>query len=279
MLSGLDKICIHMNNYKEIAKEIRKSILLQHFLSKESHVGSALSCADILTVLYFGILKVTAKNPADDNRDRFILSKGHAVAALYATLAEKGFFEKKLLETFCQNGTMFPGHSTKDSAPGVEVSTGGLGHGLPMGIGMALAAKADQKHHRVFVIMSDGECNEGTTWESAMFAAHHKLDNIVVVVDYNGQQGLGKSKEIMNNEPFAEKWKAFGWEVKEIDGHDYEVLEKTLQSVPLHAEKPTVIIAKTVKGKGVSFMEDQVAWHYKNPNEEQYQTALKELQA
>src|SRR3989344_6552814 len=163
-------------DYQKISTEIRRGILLQHFLSKESHVASALSCADILTVLYFKILKVNPKNPQDQNRDRFILSKGHAIAALYATLAEKKFFSKKLLDTFCQNGSFLPGHSTKNTAPGVEVSTGGLGHGLPMGVGMALSAKRDKKNHRVFVLMSDGESNEGTTWESALFAAHHHLD-------------------------------------------------------------------------------------------------------
>ncbi len=267
-----------MNNYPAIAKEIRKGILLQHFLSKESHVASALSCADILAVLYFGILNIDPQNPLDQNRDRFILSKGHAVAALYATLAERGFFNKSLLETFCQNGSLLPGHSTKNTVPGVEVSTGGLGHGLPMGIGMALSARHDKKNHRIFVLMSDGESNEGTTWESAMFAAHHALDNLTVIVDYNGQQGLGKSKDIVSNEPFARKWEAFGWETKEIDGHDYTELEKALRLVPLALGKPTVIIAKTIKGKGVSFMCDTVVWHYKNPNEEQYQLALEELE-
>ncbi len=267
-----------MNNYKEIAKEIRRGILLQHFLSKESHVGSALSCADILTVLYFGILKINPKKPSDPNRDRFILSKGHAVAALYATLAEKGFFPKKMLETFCQNDSLLPGHSTKDTAPGVEVSTGGLGHGLPMGIGMALAAKQDKKNHRIFVLMSDGECNEGTTWESALFAAHHRLDNIVVMVDRNGQQGLGKTKDIINMDPFKEKWEAFGWSAKEIDGHNIIAIEKTLQSIPFKKNVPSIIIANTIKGKGVSYMEkNQLTWHYKNPNEEQHKIALSEL--
>lgn len=265
-------------NYQKITKEIRRGILLQHFLSKESHVGSALSCADILTVLYFGILKINPKKPKDENRDRFILSKGHAVAALYAVLAEKGFFNKKFLKTFCQNGSFLPGHSTKNTAPGVEVSTGGLGHGLPMGVGMALATKRDKKKHRIFVLMSDGECNEGTIWESALFAAHHKLDNLVVIVDYNGQQGLGESKDIINNEPFKDKWTAFGWQVKEVNGHDFSSIEKILSHVPLKINKPSIIIAKTTKGKGVSFMEhDPLSWHYKNPNEEQYHLAITEL--
>jgi len=266
-----------MPDYKKIAKEIRKSILLQHFLSKESHVASALSCADILTVLYSGILKIDPKNPTDQNRDRFILSKGHAVAALYATLVEKGFFSKKLLETFCQNGSLLPGHSTKDSIAGVEVSTGGLGHGLPMGIGMALAAKMSKKNHRVFVLIGNGECNEGSIWESALFASHHKLDNLVVIVDYNGQQGLGKSKDIINMEPFKDKWISFCWSTIEIDGHDFSQIEKSLSQLPIQKDKPSIIIAKTTKGMGVSFMNDSVDWHYKNPNEEQYNAALAEL--
>ncbi len=264
------------SNYQEISREIRRSILLQHFLSKESHVGSALSCADILTVLYFGFLKVTPKKPQAPGRDRFILSKGHAVAALYAILAEKGFFPKKMLETFCQNDSLLPGHSTKGFTPGVEVSTGGLGHGLPMGIGMALAAKQDNKKFKVVVLMSDGECNEGTTWESALFAAHHQLDNLTVIIDYNGQQGLGESEKIMKNKPFLQKWKAFGWKATQINGHNYHQIEKALTSMGI--KRPRVIIAKTKKGKGISFMEkDPLTWHYKNPNQEQYHSALKEL--
>ncbi|MSU54601.1 MAG: transketolase [Candidatus Staskawiczbacteria bacterium] len=266
-----------MNKYLAIAKEIRRGILLQHFLSKESHVGSALSCADILTVLYFGILRINPKKPLDKNRDRFILSKGHAVSALYATLAQKGFFPKKLLASFCQDGSQLPGHSTKQSVPGVEVSTGGLGHGLPMGVGMALAAKRDKKNHRVFVLMGDGECNEGTTWESAWFSSHHQLDNLVVIVDRNGQQGLGKSQDILRSEPFKDKWIAFGWNAKEINGHNFARIEKTLSALPFKKGKPSVIICNTTKGKDISFMEDRVEWHYKNPNEEQYRAALAEL--
>lgn len=267
-----------MDNYQEITKQMRRDIVRMHFLSKESHVASALSCTDILAVLYSGILKVDPKNPTDANRDRFILSKGHSVAALYAILAQKGFFEKRLLDTFCQDASKLPGHSTKDSVPGVEVSTGGLGHGLPMGLGMALAAKKNQQNHRIFVLMSDGECNEGTTWESALFAAHHKLDNVIVVVDRNGQQGLGKSQDIMNLEPFMQKWEAFGWQAQEVDGHDCAQLEKVLTQVPFKKGKPSIVIAKTIKGKGVSFMHDLVDWHYKSPSQEEYQQALKELQ-
>lgn len=238
-------------------------------------MGSALSCADIIAVLYGGVLSVSPDKPLDENRDRFILSKGHAVAALYAALAEKGFFNLELLDTFCQDGSQLPGHSTMQSVPGVEVSTGGLGHGLPMGVGMALAAKQDGKPWKTFVLMSDGECNEGTTWESAWFAAHHQLDNLIAIIDKNGQQGLGKSAGILSPEPFAAKWAAFGWEVIEINGHDAAAIEQALKAAP--TSKPRVVICTTTKGKGVSFMEDQLAWHYKNPNEQEYQAALKEL--
>lgn len=267
-----------MYNYSELAKEIRRGILRQHFLSKESHVGSALSCADILTVLYFGVLSVDPKNPADQNRDRFILSKGHAVAALYAVLAEKGFFPKEELDTFCQNDSRLPGHSTKDSAPGIEVSTGGLGHGFPMAVGMALAAKLDDKSYRTFALVGDGETNEGSVWESALFSAHHKLDNLTVIIDRNGQQGLGKTSDILYSEPMKEKWLAFGWTVKEINGHEFSEIEEALKALP-ETGKPTVIIANTTKGKGVSFMENELLWHYRNPNEEQYKSALQELDA
>ena len=267
-----------MPDYQNIAKELRKDIVRMHFLSKESHVASALSCIDILTVLYGGILKIDPKKPTDKNRDRFILSKGHAVSALYAILAEKGFFQKNLLDTFCQNDSSLPGHSTKNSVPGVEVSTGGLGHGLPMGVGMALAAKKDGKSYRVFVLAGNGECNEGSVWESALFAAQHNLDNLVVIIDHNRQQGLGKSESIINMEPLAEKWRAFNWIAQEIDGHDFSEIEKSLKQIPLQKNKPTVIIAKTTKGFGVSYMHDSVDWHYKNPNEEQYKLALEELE-
>ena len=267
------------SKYQDFAREIRKDILKMHFLSKESHVASALSCADIIAVLYGGILHIDPKTPLDKDRDRFILSKGHAVACLYSALAQKKFFSRKMIETFCQDGSLLPGHATKQSVPGVEVSTGGLGHGLPMGVGIALAAKHDRRNYRVFVLMSDGECNEGTTWESALFAAHHKLDNLIVVIDKNGQQGLGRTKDIINTEPLGRKWKAFGWQIKEIDGHNWSQLEKTLKNVPIVDKKPTVVIARTTKGKGVLFMqEDPLLWHYRNPTEEQYKKALDELE-
>lgn len=268
-------------NCSQIAKEVRRNILKMHFLSKESHIGSALSCADILAVLYFSALNINPKKPLDENRDRFILSKGHAVSALYAVLAERGFFSKKLLDTFCQDGSALPGHSTKNTAPGVEVSTGSLGHGLPMGVGMALAAKKDKKKWRVFVLMSDGECDEGTTWESALFAAHHKLDNLTVIIDRNRFQALGRTSEVLNTEPLKDKWLTFGWQFREIKGHNFDETEKAFSEVPFEKNKPSVIIADTIKGSGgktnCKIFEDKLEWHYKSPDKDTYENAIKLL--
>lgn len=264
-------------NYKRIAREIRKKILRMIFRSQTSHIGSALSCVDLLTVLYFDILVIDPKNPQDPGRDRFILSKGHAASALYATLAERGFIPEDILKEYCIDGGRLPGHSTMRCVPGVEVSTGSLGHGLSMGIGMAIAAKHDGSKHRVFILLSDGECDEGSVWESAMFASHHKLDNLIAIIDYNKIQAFGRTNEVINLEPFKDKWTAFGWIVKEIDGHNFSQIEKTLSGVPFEKNKPSIAIAHTIKGKGVSFMENQLAWHYKSPNKEQLETALREL--
>lgn len=265
-------------NLAKTAKEIRKSILRMHFLSQESHIGSALSCVDILTVLYFRILDINPKKPTDKNRGRFILSKGHAASALYAVLAEKGFFSKNILNSFCKDNSKLPGHSTINTVPGIEASAGSLGHGLPMATGMALADKKDKKLSRVFVLISDGECDEGTTWEAALFSSHHKLDNLTAIIDYNKLQALGKTNEILNLEPLKDKWISFGWNVKEINGHNFNEIENALKPNNLHKNKPYVIIAHTIKGKGISFMENKLAWHYKSPNREQYNLALKELQ-
>ena len=264
-------------NYKKISSDIRKKILKMKLLSQGSHIGSAFSCVDILTVLYFKILRIDPKKPKDPDRDRFILSKGHGASAVYATLVERGFASEKILDTYCQDNSELSGHAMKDSVPGVEVSTGSLGHGLPIGLGMALAGKKDKKDYRVFVIISDGECDEGTTWEAALFASHHRLDNLVTILDYNKIQSFGRPSEILNLEPLKEKWTAFGWEVKEVNGHDFGALETVLESIPFNKNKPNLIIAHTTKGKGVSFMEDQLAWHYKSPTQEQYETGIKEL--
>lgn len=265
------------NSLVEISKKIRKKILKMIFNSQTSHIGSSLSTVDILTVLYFKVLSIDPKNAWAKDRDRFILSKGHACAALYATLALRGFFSEEILDEYCINGGRLPGHSTMHCASGVEVSTGSLGHGLSIGAGMAIAAKHDGYKYRVFVLLSDGECNEGSVWEAAMFAAHHKLDNLIAIVDCNKLQAFGRTKEVVNLEPLVDKWIAFGWGAKEIDGHNFTQIEKALGKVPFEKNKPNVVIAHTIKGKGVSFMEDQLVWHYKSPNKEQMELALKEL--
>ena len=264
-------------DYNKISNNIRKKILKIIFDSQASHIGSALSCVDILTVLYFKILNINPQSPLAENRDRFILSKGHAASALYATLALKGFFSEEILDTYCQDGGKLPGHSTKGCVPGVEVSTGSLGHGLPMGVGMAIAAKNDGKKYRIFVLMSDGECEEGSVWEAAMLASHHKLDNLIAIIDYNKLQAFGRTNEVINLEPLTKKWAAFGWVVKEVDGYNYSDIEKAMREIPFKKNKPSIIIAHTKKGKGISFMENKLEWHYKSPNKEQFELALKEL--
>lgn len=263
-------------DYNQISKNIRKKILKMAYESQASHISSSLSAVDILTVLYFKILNVDSSNPLAKNRDRFILSKGHAVAVLYAILAEKGFFPVKVLDSYYKDGGL-PGHSTRGYAPGVEVSTGSLGHGLSMAAGMALAAKKDGLKHRIFTLMSDGECEEGSIWEAALFSAHHKLDNLIGIIDYNKLQAFGRTNEILNLEPLLDKWTAFGWQTREVSGHNHSEIEKALSEIPFRTTKPSLIIAHTIKGKGVSFMEDKMEWHYKNLTKEEYELSLKEL--
>jgi transketolase len=232
--------------------------------------------ADILAVLYGGVLRVKPDEPAWQRRDRLIVSKGHAAAAVYAALAERGFFPRQLLETYCQDGSTLTGHISH-RVPGVEFSTGSLGHGLSLACGIALAGRQGDGF-RAFVILSDGECDEGSVWEAALFASHHRLDNLAAIIDYNKIQSFGRVDEVLALEPFAAKWRAFGWTVAEIDGHDHDALRATLEAAPAEEGRPTAIIAHTVKGKGVSFMEDRLAWHYKSPSEEQLDEALRELE-
>jgi len=263
---------------EEKALNIRKAIVEMCHKTNASHIGSALSCVDILVALYFSAMRIDPKKPLDKKRDRFILSKGHAATALYATLAEKGFFQKKLLQGFhCNGGTLW-GHSTLGCVAGVEASTGSLGHGLSIGVGMALAAKLDKESSRVFVLLSDGECDEGSTWEAALSAGHLKLDNLVAIIDYNKLQAFGRTNEVVNLEPLAAKWGAFGFAVQECDGHDFRQLADALHAVPLQQGKPSLIIAHTVKGKGVPFMENKLEWHYKSPNEQQFKEAMQGMQ-
>lgn len=262
-----------------LAHRIRLRTLQMIYRAKSSHLGSSFSMVELLAVLYSRILRVDAGHPNWDERDRFILSKGHACAALYVVLAERGFFSPEWLDEFYQDGGHLAGHATHVGVPGVEFSTGSLGHGLPVCCGLALAAKRDRRNYRVFTLLSDGECDEGSNWEAALFAPHHKLDNLTVIVDYNKIQSLGSVREVLDLEPFADKWRAFGWGVVEIDGHNFGQIEKALTNLPATVDKPTCVIAHTVKGKGVSFMEGELLWHYRCPNEEEMANALSELGA
>lgn len=259
------------------AKKIRLHALRMTSLGGSSHIGSILSMTDLVAVLYGAILRVDSQNPKWPGRDRFILSKGHAGAGVYAALAEKGFFDVKTLDKHYQDGSILSGHISHKGVPGVELSTGSLGHGLSVGAGMAYGAKLDQQRHRIFVLMSDGECDEGSNWEAILFAAHHGLDNLIAIVDYNKLQSIGLVSETLGLEPFADKWRSFGWSVREIDGHNHTEINETLANLPLDIEKPSCIIAHTTKGKGVSFMENSVLWHYRTARGEEYTAALKEL--
>lgn len=261
----------------ELAHRIRAHALQMVHRVNASHIGTCLSIADLLAVLYKQILRVDPARPDWLDRDRFILSKGHGGAILFATLAERGFFPLSWLDDYCQDGSPLTGHITSHGVPGVEVSTGSLGHGLPIGCGMALAGKRANKPHRVVVLLSDGELDEGSNWEAILFAPQHELDNLVAIVDYNKIQSLGSVQEVLELEPLAAKWQAFRWSVREIDGHNLQQIEDALESVPFEKGKPSVIIAHTVKGKGVSFMENQLAWHYRAPNSAQLAEAMAEL--
>ncbi len=266
-----------VRDLEDLARTIRIHVLRMTHSAKSSHVGSALSMVDLLAVLYGKVLRIDPARPDWPERDRFILSKGHACAGLYAVLAERGFFPTSWLDDFCQDGSRFAGHVTHTGVPGVEVSTGALGHGLAIACGMALAGKRDGGAHRVFVLLSDGECDEGSTWEAVLFAPHHHLDNLVAIVDYNKIQSLGTVKEVLDLEPLAAKWQSFGWAVREIDGHNFEQIEHVFESIPAEPAKPTCIVAHTVKGKGVSFMENKLLWHYRAPDSEEMCKALAEL--
>ena len=243
-----------------------------------SHVSAAFSIADILAVLYGRILRVNPVTPKWPERDRFILSKGHAGAAVYATLAECGFFPLEKLDTHYQDGSDLSGHVSHKGIPGVELSTGSLGHGLGVGCGMAKALKMAGGSQRVFVLLSDGECDEGSNWEAILFAQHHRLDNLVAIIDYNKIQSLAPVSETIALEPFAEKWAAFNWSVLEVDGHDHAAMNSAFENLPIKEGRPTVIIAHTTKGKGVSFMENTVLWHYRCARGEEFDAAFKELE-
>ena len=262
-----------------LARRIRRHAVRMTNAGKSSHVGSVLSMADIVAVLYGRILRVDPARPDRPDRDRFVLSKGHAGSGVYAALAERGFFPVEELESHCRNGSRLSGHVSHKGVPGVELSTGSLGHGLAVATGMALAAKLDGAPYRVFVVQSDGECDEGSVWEAALFASHHCLDNLTLVIDYNKIQSLTSVAATLALEPFADKWRAFGWSAAEVDGHDHVALRDTLERAPLAPGKPSVVIAHTTKGKGVSFMENAVLWHYRSPQGDEFEAAMKELES
>ena len=262
-----------------LAKRLRSHALRMISAAKTSHIGSCLSVADILAVLYGSILRVDPKRPGWPERDRLIMSKGHAAAILYAAVAEAGFMPTEALAEYARNGGQLYGHATHWGVPGVEMSSGSLGHGLPVGAGMALTAKRAGANWRVFVVMSDGECDEGSNWEAILFAGHHQLDNLNIVIDYNKIQSLDRVEKTLRLEPLADKLRAFGWEVREVDGHDVHALREAFEALPLAAAKPNAIIAHTVKGKGVSWMEGKVLWHYRAPTPEELETALAEVAA
>lgn len=263
--------------WHEVARRIRRRVIEMSHRARAPHLGSSLSCIDILVAAYWGTLRVDPTRPDDPERDRFILSKGHAAAALYATLAYRGFYAETLLEEYTRPGGRLAEHPSPNCLPGIEAATGSLGHGLPIGVGMALAAKIQKRSTRVYVLMSDGECNEGSVWEAALFAPAHRLDNLTVMVDYNRWQATGRSDEVMALQPLSEKWRAFGWDTVEVDGHDLQALVPALKPGPNGSSKPLAVVARCVKGKGVSFMEDDNNWHYRIPTAEEVQEAHREL--
>jgi transketolase len=258
--------------------QYRKKILKYILGAKAGHTGGSLSATDILNVLYNEVLNVSPDTFTSPDRDRYVQSKGHCVEALYVVLADKGFFPEADLETLCKYKSHYIGHPTR-KIKGVEQNTGALGHGLPICVGMAIAGKKDKKDYRVFTLMGDGELPEGSNWEAALSAAHYKLDNLCAIVDKNGLQITAGTADVMNTDPLDEKWKAFGWAVREVDGNDVAALKEAFAALPFEKGKPSVIIAKTVKGKGVSFMENQLKWHHGVPTAEQYEQAQEELDA
>lgn len=262
---------------RALARALRAHALRMVHHANASHIGTCLSMADLLAVLYGATLRARPDQPGWPGRDRFILSKGHGAAILYAALAERGFFPTEWLARYCDDGAPLAGHVTHHEVPGVEHSTGSLGHGLAVGCGMALAGKAEGADHRVVVLLSDGELDEGSNWEAILFAPHHRLDNLIAIVDYNKIQSFGRVEQVLSLEPLAAKWRAFEWAVREIDGHDHAQIIASLRETPAESGRPTVILAHTVKGKGVSFMEDELAWHYRSPNDEQLALALAEV--
>jgi transketolase len=266
------------NKVVKLSNKIRKHALTMTSLGGSSHIGSILSISDILSVLYGSVLNFKPKEPKWSERDRFILSKGHAGAGVYAALAECGFMDVDKLKTHYQDGSDLSGHVSHKGIPGVELSTGSLGHGLPIAAGVALAAKIDKNNHRIFVLMSDGECDEGSNWEAFLFASHHRLDNLTAIIDRNQLQSIKSTEETLALEPLKDKLIAFGWNVVEVDGHNHGEIFESVRFKNVNIGKPLCVIANTVKGKGVSFMEGQTLWHYRSPQGDEYDAAIKELE-
>lgn len=263
---------------KQCASILRARIIENSQKTGTPHLGSCLSCVDLLTVLYFSVLKIDTAHHRAPDRDRFILSKGHGAPALFQVLAMRGFFSERLLDDYGVDGGYFAEHPpTPDCVPGIEAATGSLGHGLPLGLGMAMAGRIQDQAYNVYVLLGDGECNEGSVWEAAMLAAAQKMKNLCVLVDFNKWQATGRSEEVMALSSLADKWRAFGWRTLEIDGHDHQAIKEALDCFMAEDEKPTAIIAHTVKGKGASFMEDDNNWHYRIPTSDEVVMAKKEL--
>ncbi len=266
-----------MTSSTAMARSVRRSLVEISHRDHIPHLGSSLSCVDILAALYGGVLSVSPERASDPDRDRFLLSKGHAACALYATLSERGFIPRDLLRGIGSAGHPLEEHPGPRCAPGVEAATGSLGHGLSLGAGMALAGRLQGRSYRVYVLMSDGECNEGSVWEAAMLAPALRLERLAAIIDFNGWQATGRSRETTALDPLAAKWAAFGWSVREVDGHDPEALDAALRNVPDGTGRPVAVVARTVKGKGISFMEDDNNWHYRIPDAGELTRALAEL--
>ncbi len=261
---------------KQAARVRGKVVELSH-RARTPHLGSSLSCIDILVAAYWDALRIDPKKPDDPDRDRFILSKGHAATALYSTLCYRGFYPEEILEGYATAGSVLQEHPGPGCVPGVEAATGSLGHGLSIGLGMAMAGRLQKRDYRVFVVLSDGECNEGSTWEAALFGPSERLTSVLAFVDYNKWQATGRSNEVLALPPLKEKWAAFGWDAREIDGHDMEAILDVMHEEPDSKGRPRIVIANTIKGKGVSFMEDDNNWHYRIPTEEEVEKAHVEL--
>ncbi|MBF0621620.1 MAG: transketolase [Magnetococcales bacterium] len=266
------------NDTPMLAKHIRKHALMMTNRGNTAHIGSILSMTDIIAVLYGAVMRFDAAKPDWIGRDRFILSKGHAAAGVYAALAECGFFSTDILKSHCQSNSPLCGHLTHKPLPGIEHSTGSLGHGLSVACGRAYSLKKSGSDSRVFVVMGDGECDEGAIWEAALFAAHHQLDNLVVIIDRNHLQSMTTTENTVKLEPFADKWRAFGWAVDQLDGHDHTALNTRLTTLPFRSNQPNCLIANTVKGCGVGFMENQVLWHYRSPQGSEFIAACHALE-